>query len=96
MEINWEASAEDYDLIDQIVNRADRLGLVRDRTESTMDITAAHLNGCPLRLADMLAADDFNFIHDVGGIGRHIDTKTGKLQNCFLPRFAVPVTIDAE
>ncbi len=41
----------------------------------------------PLRLADLLAADDFNFAHDVFGIMRHIDRRTGRLDNHFVPRF---------
>lgn len=53
-----------------------------------MDITATHANGCPLKLAELLAADDFNFSHDVAGIYRHLDRTTGKLLDCFLPRFA--------
>jgi hypothetical protein len=55
-----------------------------------MDITACHLNGCKLDLAKLLAADDFNFAHDVLGIRRHIDRETGQLMNCFRPRFAKP------
>jgi hypothetical protein len=54
----------------------------------TMDITAVHANGNPLRLADLLAADDFNFTHDVYSIVRHIDRKSGQLGDCFVPRFS--------
>ncbi len=53
-----------------------------------MDITATHLNGCSLRLKDLLNANRFNFVHDIVGISRHINRITGKLENCFLPRFA--------
>jgi hypothetical protein len=59
-----------------------------DGLDINMDITAAHLNGNPLRLEALLAADDFNFVHDVFGIRRHLDRKTGKLGDCFLPRFS--------
>ena len=41
-----------------------------------------------IHAAGMLAADDFNFGHDVFGIYRHLDRTTGKLMNCFVPRFA--------
>lgn len=54
-----------------------------------MDITAAHANGCPLRLQDLAAADDFNFMHDVNGIARHLDRETGQITDHFLPRFRV-------
>lgn len=44
----------------------------------------------PIRLNELLHADDSNFIHDVFGILRHINTETGELQDCFVPRFSVP------
>ena len=56
--------------------------------DADMDITACHVNGNPLRLDELLAADEFNFAHDVFGIRRHIDRETGKLGNCFSPRFS--------
>lgn len=54
-----------------------------------MDITATHLNGCPLRLSELLYADDFNFLHDITGIFNHLDRSNGQLSNCFLPRFSL-------
>lgn len=56
--------------------------------DADMDVTACHLNGCPLKLAQLLVADDANFAHDVFGIRRHLNRETGKLENCFLPRYA--------
>lgn len=53
------------------------------------DISAVHFH-CPLRLNDLLAADRFNFAHDMCGIQRHINRETGQLENFFLPRFAAP------
>ena len=53
-----------------------------------MDLTATHANGCPLDLEKFLGAPDFDFLHDVFGIQDHIDRRTGKLLNCFLPRCA--------
>jgi hypothetical protein len=55
-----------------------------------MDLTAVHANGCPLRLGDLLASDTFEFIHDIVGIERHVDRKTGKLRGFFVPRYAAP------
>lgn len=52
-----------------------------------MDIRACHANGTPLRLEELLRADDGNFGHDVFGIRRYIDRTTGQLTDCFLPRF---------
>lgn len=56
--------------------------------DADMDITAVHVNACPLKLDELLAADDFNFAHDVFGIRRHLDRETGELGGCFVPRFA--------
>jgi len=89
-EINFNATPEDAALIDKICDRAQREGHLakHNRLNTVMDITACHLNGTPLRLADWLTADNFNFTHDLYGIDRHMNRSNGKLQNCFLPRFA--------
>lgn len=55
-----------------------------------MDVSACHASGCPLRLDDLLAADDFNFMHDIAGIDRHLNRETGELEGFFRPRFARP------
>ncbi len=57
-----------------------------------MDVSATHANGNPLRLADLLAADDFNFAHDLSGICNCLDRNTGKLTNNFRPRFSQPAS----
>ena len=71
-----EAEASDYTLPDYTFQDAE------------MDITVAHVNGCPLKLDELLAADDANFSHDVFGIRRHLNRKTGQLGDCFMPRYA--------
>lgn len=84
--IDWnKATSEELDIIEQIANRADdKLGV--DKTSTMMDMQATHaLN--PLRLNDLLSADDFNFAHDIYGIASNIDRDTGEMCNCFLPRF---------
>lgn len=53
-----------------------------------MDITACHANGCPLKLRELLAAEDFNFAHDVFGIRRHLNRETAQLGDYFMLRFA--------
>lgn len=59
------------------------------RINLVMDLTAADgENGnLPLDWERLLAADDFNFLHDIGGISRHIDRETGELGGYFVPRF---------
>ena len=87
--INWEkASAKDYEVVSKIAKRALELLPVSDFQACTMDIIATHISGCPLDLAKLLKADNSNFLHDICGINKHIDRATGKLQDCFAPRFA--------
>ena len=52
-----------------------------------MDIEVANRD-CPLKLQELLDADDTNFYHDIIGIGQHLNRQTRKLEDCFLPRFA--------
>ncbi len=88
--LNWDTTREEMDLIRDIVKRARAL-LNTDFIDLAMDITACHLNGCPLDLAGLLAARDADFGHDVLGINRHINRETGQLEDCFCPRHAVQV-----
>ena len=78
---------QDIDLIGKIVRRARALMYIEDVLSLEMDISATHLS-CPLKLQELLDADDFNFAHDVGGIQRHINRESGELENFFLPRYA--------
>jgi hypothetical protein len=58
-----------------------------------MDICGCHNNGCPLRLAELLAAPHAEFIHDVVGIRKAINRSTGRLEGIFHPRYALPVRV---
>lgn len=86
-----EARKAAFDLIGKIADRAVSVyanNNVRvERLDVLMDITSVHFSGCKLRLDDLLAADDFNFIHDVAGINRHLDRETYMLRDGFSPRF---------
>ena len=87
--INWsKIKKEDALIINKIIKRAVQVMKIRDCMSLEMDIKATHLS-CPLKLEELLKADDFNFCHDVGGIMYHIDRETGTLKDCFFPRFAV-------
>lgn len=59
-----------------------------DKLSLTMDLEATHSNGCPMDFVKLLNAPSFDFIHDVGGIRRHLDRNTGALLDCFRPRCA--------
>lgn len=90
-QVKFDATREESRIIGLIADRAMDLykeaKVKRKKTDIMMDIEATHCNGCPLKLDKLLAADNFNFMHDVTGIHRHLDRETGKLTDCFLPRF---------
>ena len=83
---------KDLKLIHKIIARAMNMDIFSgvDRLDMEMDISACHANGNPLDLQRLLDADDFNFLHDVGGIRGHLNRKTGKLTDCFRPRCSKP------
>lgn len=70
-----------------IAERSVELGIHKKVLDAEMDI-AATAYFVPLRLTELRDADDFNFIHDLGGIRGHLNRETGLLENFFLPRFA--------
>lgn len=88
MIIDWtQVSKDDSRLCADIASRALGFGDSRKRLDILMDLEAVHAS-VGLRLAELLAADDFNFQHDVDGIRRHLNRETGELGGHFLPRFA--------
>ena len=88
--VNFTRNPRDMQLIADIALRARReLWPNRGLTPIMMGIDAVHSNGCPLALAKLLAADRFNFIHDVGGISQHLNRQTGQLEGPFWPRYAI-------
>lgn len=99
-EVSFNVTAAEAKTIRAIVNRGWEIDWLRksyvkagcDKTSMVMDVTATHANGNPLRLADLLAADDFNFAHDMSGIANCLDRNTGRLTNNFSPRFSVPAS----
>lgn len=92
--VSFNCPEAERKIIRAIARRARDLYLEHEIDRSAfdidMDITATHCNGNPLRLNDLLAADDFNLLHDVSGIAHHLDRETGKLGGHFLPRFTRP------
>lgn len=76
--------------LSKLALRSLRLHIHSDKQDAMMDLDACHSNGCPLDFDKLEAFDDFNFTHDVAGIARHLDRRTGKLEDHFLPRCALP------
>ena len=91
--MNFTASKYEIQQVAQIAKRANKmaanLGVDYSVCDAMMDIAAAHSNGCPLKLDELIKTDDGTFGHDVFGIRRHINRTTGELQDCFLPRLAI-------
>jgi hypothetical protein len=85
--INWNCSKKDADIIHKIAQRGSMLGL-GTLININMDVTATHINGNPLKLEKLLMATFVDFSHDLRGINNNINRETGKLENCFSPRFS--------
>lgn len=92
MILNWKTTTEDSSLIKEIAEMA--VGLAAEHgveykfMDAIMDITAVHLNDTALDLERMRGARKEDLAHDIFGIRRHINRETGKLEDCFLPRFS--------
>ncbi len=89
--INWKVKTEDYEIIVKIVDRVKALTHAREylsypAIDCEMDLIACHMNGMPLKLEEMLAMPEGDFVHDVWGILKHINRQTGQIENCFVPR----------
>ena len=90
MNIAWEKlNNVDLSLIHEITKRYVKMtGNRINQMTVEMDISACHISGNPLDLEGLLNAEDFDFIHDIGGIRVNIDRETGELKNCFYPRYS--------
>ena len=88
--IDWKTmktSKQDMVMIMEIAERATAIGIDRSKLDLVMDLEAAH-HACPLDLHALQHANVANFMHDVCGIGVHLNRETGELEDCFLPRYA--------
>ncbi|WP_368370240.1 DUF6874 family protein [Acetobacter persici] len=96
MSVKFDATPAEMRIIKRISRRAAVLlrhrGTAQNygviRRSVIMHLNAVHSNGCRIDFERLVKADDFNLLHDVVGIARHIDPETGRLTQCFLPRFA--------
>ena len=96
MAVKFTATPEERAIIRRISTRAASLNMNNGNRSAcwdvaagiSMDLEAVHSNGCPMDFARLENADDFNLLHDVAGIARHLDRSTGKLTDMFRPRFA--------
>jgi hypothetical protein len=92
-QVSFDYSGIPLGVLDVVVRRAaaafTAAGYARPALEIRMDLVVTHANGNPMDFERLAEADDFNFAHDVFGIYRHLDRETGKLGDCFLPRFTM-------
>lgn len=80
---------KNVDLIIEIVDRAweSMKSHYTDKLDMMLDMEFANRD-CPLKLQELLDAEEFNFWHDILGIYKNLNRKTKKLENCFMPRYA--------
>lgn len=85
--------------VERIVERAAVMetahGSKLDRLSLRMDLGATHAK-CPLELKRLAEFPDFDFAHDIYGIMRHMNRRTGELEDCFVPRCAARVAVQQE
>ena len=86
--INWICNEGDMMNCHAIAKKFCDLTNHPDMLTVAMDVQACHCNGNPLRLEELLNADNGNFVHDVSGIISHINRDTGKLEDFFSPKFS--------
>lgn len=80
--------AVEFDALSEIAERVTQIVKGTDPLAVMIYVKDCHEQACPLRLSELAKADDFNLMHDIGGIFRHFDRNAGKLTDCFLPRYA--------
>lgn len=87
--IKFAATYEETLAIIAIVTRAAELGLPWIDSQTAMDLDACHSNGCPMDFDALLRAPEMDFTHDLAGIAKYLNRETGRLENCFWPRYAL-------
>lgn len=83
-----DLTGEEAQAVRKISQRAARFCPPRSALDFWMDIAAVHASN-PLRLGELAKAPDGDFFHDIRGIERNLNRKTGQLENSFDPRYSV-------
>lgn len=79
---------EEAKTISKIANRSIENGDPRVKMHIVLDLEFVQ-SDCPLDLSGLLAANNGDFVHDLCGIAENMNRHTHKLENGFVPRFAV-------
>lgn len=83
-----KVTKKEFETIVRICERAEQLDIApKERITLIMDLENTH-NSVGLDLDGLLAADDFDFAHDVVGIQNHMNRDTKELEGFFVPRYA--------
>lgn len=99
--VSFAATPTEREIVLKIIERAEQEAIFGgydfgDRASLEMDLVATHANGCPIDFQRLLDAEQFVFTHDIFGIMRHLDRRSGKLTMCFIPRCAMQYSIARE
>jgi len=79
------------EIADRAVSLYSRMWITLKREFVMSELQIVHEEIYPLRLQELLDADDSNFVHDISGIHRHLQIgKPSRLTDCFRPRYAEP------
>jgi hypothetical protein len=82
---------QDRITINAVADRAmamfERDGLAWQKSDVMMDIENTH-RIIPLKLGELLIADEANFAHDMCGIYNNFNRQTKEMDNFFCPRYA--------
>lgn len=87
--VRIDISDADLLQIENIASRAISINPTLDHTELMMDLCAVHCNDMPLALVSMGQGNNSNLMHDIYGISAHLNRETCKLEDCFVPRYAL-------
>ena len=90
MTISFNISADDAMIVADIARIVVEVRNL-DQMAVEMDLTACHASGNPMdfqRLLDAHRTAPQDFWHDLNGIILNINRKTGKLGDCFVPRYS--------
>ena len=95
-QLNFDVSTYEGYLILRVAQRAMSLGIrarnilpCTEEQQWVRDIVLCHNHGCPLMLAELLAASADEFNHELIGIRSFLNRNTGKLEGIFHPRYAL-------